>query len=59
MKIAVFGSAFNPPSLGHKSVIERLSHFDKVLLVPSLSHAWGKEMLPFDTRIDMVLTFID
>lgn len=59
MKIAVFGSAFNPPSLGHKSVIERLSHFDKVLLVPSISHAWGKTMLPYDVRIEMTSIFID
>jgi nicotinate-nucleotide adenylyltransferase len=58
MKIAVFGSAFNPPSLGHKSVIERLGHFDKVLLVPSISHAWGKTMLPYDTRLNMITAFI-
>ena len=58
MKIAVFGSAFNPPSLGHKSVIERLGHFDKVLLVPSISHAWGKVMLPYETRLNMIKAFI-
>ena len=58
MKIAVFGSAFNPPSLGHKSVIERLGHFDKVLLVPSISHAWGKTMLPYETRLNMINAFI-
>lgn len=57
-KIAVFGSAFNPPTLGHKSVIESLAHFDKVLLVPSISHAWGKEMLGFSTRCQMVELFI-
>ncbi|PQJ84588.1 nicotinate-nicotinamide nucleotide adenylyltransferase [Aliivibrio sifiae] len=59
MKIAVFGSAFNPPSLGHKSVIERLSHFDKVLLVPSISHAWGKTMLSYETRVEMTSVFVD
>ncbi|OCH25874.1 nicotinate-nicotinamide nucleotide adenylyltransferase [Aliivibrio sp. 1S128] len=59
MKIAVFGSAFNPPSLGHKSVLERLSHFDKVLLVPSISHAWGKSMLSYETRIEMVSIFVN
>ena len=57
-KIAVFGSAFNPPSLGHKDVIESLSHFDQVLLVPSISHAWGKQMLSFETRCTMVELFI-
>jgi len=57
-KIAVFGSAFNPPSLGHKSVIESLSHFDQVLLLPSVAHAWGKQMLDYETRCEMVDLFI-
>ncbi len=56
--IAVFGSAFNPPTLGHKSVIERLLHFDKVLLLPSIAHAWGKEMLDFSVRCELVELFI-
>lgn len=58
-KIAIFGSAFNPPSLGHKSVIQSLSHFDKVLLVPSISHAWGKSMLDYSIRCQLVDMFID
>ncbi|MGB1974467.1 MAG: nicotinate-nicotinamide nucleotide adenylyltransferase [Vibrio toranzoniae] len=57
-KIAIFGSAFNPPSLGHKSVIDSLAHFDKILLVPSIAHAWGKEMLDFETRCQLVNAFI-
>lgn len=57
-KIAVFGSVFNPPSLGHKSVIESLSHFDKILLVPSISHAWGKDMLDYPVRCQLVDAFI-
>ncbi|MDF2155156.1 nicotinate-nicotinamide nucleotide adenylyltransferase [Vibrio sp. CAU 1672] len=58
-KIAIFGSAFNPPSLGHKSVIESLSHFDLVLLEPSIAHAWGKEMLDYPTRCKLVDAFIE
>ncbi|CAM2900992.1 nicotinate-nicotinamide nucleotide adenylyltransferase [Vibrio rarus] len=57
-KIAVFGSAFNPPSFGHLSVIERLSHFDQVLLVPSIAHAWGKQMLDYTERCSMIKAFI-
>lgn len=57
--IAVFGSAFNPPSLGHKSVLERLNHFDQVLLLPSFAHAWGKVMLDYDVRCELVEAFID
>ncbi|MGR5237144.1 nicotinate-nicotinamide nucleotide adenylyltransferase [Vibrio alfacsensis] len=58
-KIAVFGSAFNPPSLGHKSVIESLSHFDLVLLEPSIAHAWGKNMLDYPIRCKLVDAFIE
>ncbi|GAA5646006.1 nicotinate-nicotinamide nucleotide adenylyltransferase [Vibrio proteolyticus] len=58
-KIAVFGSAFNPPSLGHQSVIASLSHFDRVLLIPSISHAWGKEMLDYGARCELVDLFIE
>ncbi|GEM79248.1 nicotinate-nicotinamide nucleotide adenylyltransferase [Vibrio superstes] len=57
-KIAVFGSAFNPPSFGHLSVIERLAHFDQVLLVPSIAHAWGKQMLDYSVRCSMIEAFI-
>ena len=57
-KIAVFGSAFNPPSVGHKSVIEGLTHFDQVLLLPSISHAWGKQMLDYNARCELVDAFI-
>lgn len=57
-KIAVFGSAFNPPSLGHKSIIESISHFDSILLVPSIAHAWGKDMLDYHTRCELVDAFI-
>jgi nicotinate-nucleotide adenylyltransferase len=57
-KIAVFGSAFNPPTLGHKSVIDSLEHFDRILLVPSISHAWGKEMLNYEIRCQLIDAFI-
>ncbi|KMV31595.1 nicotinate-nicotinamide nucleotide adenylyltransferase [Photobacterium swingsii] len=57
--IAVFGSAFNPPSLGHLSVLKRLSRFDRVLLLPSYAHAWGKVMLDYDARCELVSAFIE
>ncbi|PSU44892.1 nicotinate-nicotinamide nucleotide adenylyltransferase [Photobacterium frigidiphilum] len=56
--IAIFGSAFNPPSLGHKSVLERLKHFDQVLLLPSFTHAWGKVMIDYSARCELVEAFI-
>lgn len=57
-QIAIFGSAFNPPTLGHLSLLEKLSHFDLVLLVPSFSHAWGKKMADFDLRCYWIELFI-
>lgn len=58
-KIAVFGSAFNPPSLGHASVLARLSHFDEVFVVPSIAHAWGKSMLDYQTRCELIELFLE
>lgn len=53
-KIAVIGSAFNPPHLGHKDIIEQIyQDFDEILLVPSFRHAFGKEMVPFQHRLYM------
>ncbi|SIO31548.1 nicotinate-nicotinamide nucleotide adenylyltransferase [Salinivibrio sp. ES.052] len=58
-KIAVFGSAFNPPTQGHASVLKQLNHFDQVLLVPSYKHAWGKAMASYDSRCHWVQALID
>ena len=58
-KIGVFGSAFNPPTLGHLDVLKQASaEFARILLVPSASHAFTKKMLPFDTRVEMLELFI-
>lgn len=51
MKIGVFGSAFNPPTNGHIDIVSQaIRYFDKIILVPSFSHAFGKKMINFDTR---------
>ena len=58
-KIAVFGSAFNPPHRGHMDVIEQLKpKFDKVLLVPTAAHAFGKNTANIELRkqlLDLIL----
>lgn len=52
--IAVFGSAFNPPHCGHQDVIRQaLKLANRVLLVPSFCHAFGKQMAPFEQRLNM------
>lgn len=53
-KIAIIGSAFNPPHLGHKDIIEQVyQDFDEILLIPSYRHAFGKEMVPYNDRLFM------
>lgn len=55
MKIGVFGSAFNPPHMGHLSVIRQaMDHFDLILVAPSYRHAFGKVMADFADRERMI-----
>ena len=58
-RIAVMGSAFNPPSLGHHDVIaQALKQCDQVWLVPAFRHAWGKSMAAYQQRCEMVDLFV-
>ncbi|WP_425262979.1 nicotinate-nicotinamide nucleotide adenylyltransferase [Vibrio owensii] len=58
-RIAVLGSAFNPPSLGHKDVIDQIKgQYDEVWLVPSFKHAFGKRMIPYELRLQLVESFV-
>lgn len=57
--IAVMGSAFNPPTLGHADVIAQLETVaDAIWLVPAFAHAWGKTMAPYADRCAMLEAFI-
>lgn len=59
-KIGVLGASFNPPTFGHKSVIlQALTYFDELLLVPSLKHPFNKPLAPFLQRLLMIQIFID
>lgn len=54
MKVAVFGSAFNPPTYSHMRIIEGLTDiFDKIIVVPCFSHNFGKKMIDFEHRFEM------
>jgi len=59
--IAIFGSAFDPPTLGHADAINSImgssEKFDKVLLVPSYTHAFGKQMTEYAKRVEMLNSF--
>ena len=61
-KVAIIGSAFNPPTLGHKNVIEQVLAsplgFKQVMLIPSYQHAFGKEMADYEHRCQMLELFV-
>lgn len=58
MKILILGSAFNPPHLGHADTVnQNIDEFDKILLVPSYAHGFGKEMKPFEHRMELTYEF--
>ena len=57
--IGIFGSAFNPPTLGHKNALQQAAqHCQRLLVVPSASHAFGKNMLPYELRYRMLSAFV-
>ncbi len=58
-RVAVFGGSFDPPTLGHQSVIEQvITKVDEIVLVPSLAHAFGKKLTPLSIRLEMLRLFI-
>lgn len=60
-QIAVFGGSFNPPTLGHFDVIKQIlakDTFDKLLLVPSIAHVFGKKSAPFAMRVELLNLFL-
>lgn len=57
-RIGVFGASFNPPTLGHQDVLNQcLDQFDEILLVPSLFHAFRKNLAPIEHRLAMLKIF--
>lgn len=55
-KIAIFGLASNPPTLGHAHVVNSilaLNKFEEVWVLPVYKHFHGKDMLSFEHRIEM------
>ena len=56
MKIALFGGSFDPPHNAHKEACTNLlsdEDFDRIWLMPTYKHAFGKEMAPFHHRTAM------
>lgn len=56
-KLALFGGAFNPPTLGHTAVAERLvrAGFERVLVMPCFGHTFGKSLAPAADRLVLAM----
>ena len=55
-RVAVFGGSFNPPHMGHAMVaswIHWSNKADEVWFMPTFSHAFAKELAPFELRVRM------
>lgn len=52
-RTALYGGAFNPPTLGHRAVVRRLLQvgFDQVLVMPCHGHTFGKRLAPASDRL--------
>lgn len=61
MHTTLFGSAFNPPHLGHALVIHDFlaQHLcDQLWLLPNVTHSFGKHMAPTNHRLAMTQLFL-
>lgn len=58
--IIYFGSAFNPPHRGHMNCLKFLENKGALVLAgPSAAHAFGKKMLPFSTRVQLLRNLME
>jgi nicotinate-nucleotide adenylyltransferase len=56
MRVGLFGGSFDPPHVAHVLATTYLlstGEVDEVLVVPVFSHAFDKELAPFDDRVEM------
>jgi nicotinate-nucleotide adenylyltransferase len=55
-RLAVFGGSFDPPHVGHvlaASYVLATAPVDRVLVVPTARHAFGKQLSAFEHRLQM------
>ncbi len=56
-RIAIYGGSFNPPHLGHLIAAQYVSlmpEIDEVWLTPAYNHPFGKDLVPFSLRVEML-----
>lgn len=55
-RIGILGGSFNPPHLGHlliATAVYAVEDIDHLWVVPTASHAFGKDLAPFSDRVRM------
>lgn len=55
-RIAIFGGSFNPPHVGHQTIMLwalATGQVDEVMVVPCFKHPFGKKLAPFKHRAEM------
>jgi len=56
MNVAFYGGSFDPPHVGHllsAAYALATGGFDQVLVMPVFEHAFGKDLAPFDARLEL------
>ena len=62
MNIALFGGSFDPPHIAHQMICFYLIEyrgFDRVFLIPTYKHAFGKKLTAFEHRLEMCFLLAD
>ena len=55
-RIGLLGGSFNPPHLAHVMIslaVYATEEIDHLWIIPTASHAFGKDLAPFDDRVRM------
>jgi nicotinate-nucleotide adenylyltransferase len=55
-RVALYGGSFNPPHVAHQLLtllVLETAEVDEVWWVPTYQHAFGKELAPWDDRLEM------
>ena len=54
-RIGIFGGSFNPPHIAHQlaALWALETHCDEVWICPAYVHVFGKDLAPFDHRVEM------
>lgn len=59
-RIGVLGGSFDPPTRGHYSALKQAAnHFEELVVVPNVCHAFGKALTPLSHRFRLLELFVE